>query len=137
MRDPLVGAGIVLVIAGDEKDAVGRAQVAERLHQRAELFHRPVHQVAGDDDEVGSKLFEELLNFRRANFVRLMQGNFCGQCDFFHWRKENLLPATARAVRLRDNSQDSEIGLCQQTFQSWDGKLWRAAKDKAHGFTLP
>src|ERR1017187_4159005 len=54
--DPCIRPRIVLVVAGDEEDAVPGAQTAQRLDQRAELLHGAVHEVAGDDDQVGLEL---------------------------------------------------------------------------------
>ena len=43
------------MIAGDEVDAVGSRQLAEGLHLALELSHAAVHQVAGQDDQIGSQ----------------------------------------------------------------------------------
>src|ERR1700690_4467000 len=54
--EPSIRPRIVLVVAGDEEGAVPGAQTAQRLDQRAELLHGAVHEVAGDDDQVGLEL---------------------------------------------------------------------------------
>src|SRR5712692_6202772 len=47
-RHPGVGSGIVLVISGDEVDALPRAQGGQRSHVLAQLPDRTVDKVAGD-----------------------------------------------------------------------------------------
>ena len=53
LLDPIVGARVVLVIAGDEEHAVLCVQIAERRRLIAERRHRAVHEIAGDGDDVG------------------------------------------------------------------------------------
>ena len=48
--DPGMGAGVVLVVAGDEEHAVLRAHPAERRDVRRELGHAAVDEVARDGD---------------------------------------------------------------------------------------
>src|SRR5205085_12587045 len=47
---PLARAPVVLVIAGDDEDAVARAKVAQRFDSAAKILHMSVDQISGDDD---------------------------------------------------------------------------------------
>ena len=51
-RDPRVGARVEVVVARHEEDAVARAQLAQRLHLRADARDAAVHEIAGHCDEV-------------------------------------------------------------------------------------
>jgi hypothetical protein len=58
--DPALVARVVLVVAGDEEGSVPSAQATQRLYGRAQLFDRPVDQVAHDRDQVGVHEVDEL-----------------------------------------------------------------------------
>ena len=53
LRHPGVGAGVVLVVARDEEDAVPRAQGPQGLELRRELGDEAVHEVAREEHDVG------------------------------------------------------------------------------------
>ncbi len=54
-RQPGLGAGVVVVIPGDEVDAVRGPELAEGLHLVLELADAAVHQIAGQGDQIGSQ----------------------------------------------------------------------------------
>ena len=85
--------------------------------------------VRNDNDDVGRKLFKELLHFRRANFFRLMHGEMRGKRDILHRRNRDLLAATTRTVRLGDDGEKLEIRLGEKMLQSRNSKLRRAAEN--------
>ena len=58
LRDPAIDAAVVLVVPGDEVDAVGRPEVGEGRRLVSELVDGAVHEVAGDGDEVGSEVVD-------------------------------------------------------------------------------
>jgi len=93
--------------------------------------------VGNNDDDVGRKLFEELLDFRRANLFRLVHGKMRGARDVLHGGSGKLVAAAARAVGLRDYPQDRELGPRQKMFERGDGELRGAAKQEAHGSGVP
>ncbi len=53
LLDPLLGAGEVLVVAGDEERPVTCRQLGQRGGRGAEVLHAAVDQVADDRDQVG------------------------------------------------------------------------------------
>ena len=53
--DPAVCARVVLVVAGDEKGAVGAGELRQRRDMVAQLLDAAIHQVAGDGDQVGAQ----------------------------------------------------------------------------------
>jgi hypothetical protein len=58
--------------------------------------------VGDDDNDVGRKLFKELLDFRRADFLRLVHGKVGGERNVLHRGNGKLVAATAGTVGLRD-----------------------------------
>ncbi len=52
-REPLVDTREVLVIAGDEVDAVPRAKTSERREEWTELLHRAIDEITRDGHERG------------------------------------------------------------------------------------
>src|SRR5262249_15144530 len=53
LRDPLIDARVVLVVAGDEEDAMFGAKLSERRDFIAESGHRAIDEIAGDHHDVG------------------------------------------------------------------------------------
>src|SRR5258706_405339 len=55
LADPCVGAGVVLVVAGDDIRAVARFEPREGLRVVREVADRAVDEIAGDRDHVGAE----------------------------------------------------------------------------------
>ena len=85
--------------------------------------------VSDDDDEVGRIALQELVDFGRADFFGLMDGQAGGKSDFFYGGGRNLVAAATRAIRLSDDGEEFEVGLREEVLEGGDGELGSATEE--------
>ena len=88
--------------------------------------------VGDDDDGVRLGLAQELLGFGRADFLRLENGNFIGDCSLLYRREGDFVAAAAPAVWLGNDGTDMKIRLRQKVFEAGDSKGWSATEYEAY-----
>ena len=62
---PIVGSGVVIVIARDEKDAFATAQSREGVHFGVQVFDAAVDEVSGHGDDIGLECVDRIDETRR------------------------------------------------------------------------
>jgi hypothetical protein len=85
--------------------------------------------VSDDDDEVGRIALQESLDFKGADLIGLMDGDFCSKSDFFYGGGRNLAAAAACAIRLGDDGEEFEVGLREEVLEGGDGELRSATEE--------
>ncbi len=77
----------------------------------------------GDDHYyVGRGAAKIFVGFFGADFLRLVHGDSGDDGGVFYWRAGDFLAAAARAVGLRDDACDLELGLRQSIRAAWAGQ---------------
>src|SRR5712692_5070564 len=110
----------------------GGMQIDPAVFRNRQELRRNDLAVGDDDNAIERELAQELLHLRRADFFRLMHGEFRGERRFLHRGKGNFLAAAPGAIRLRDHAKNLEIRLGEEMLQSGNGELRCAAEYDSH-----